>query len=212
MKRAAIVILAVLACFSMAGCSMLERSYVSVQPHSSSYYESEDRSVLRAETYQDLVNDLLLLIGERAEEGAIWLYAGEELSDVTAAVERACQEVQEETPLGSYAVEYMTYTVSESTRAYVDIRLTIDYRRSAEEMAGVVNITGVSALRDLLDVAAGNGAKQLAVQPGSFYGGAEEVYTIVSEVAANHESSGHWQVNFYPNEAEAGIVEILLSE
>lgn len=45
------------------GCaSFLERDYSVVQPHSSTYYESEDRSVLRAESYQDLVNDLMLLL------------------------------------------------------------------------------------------------------------------------------------------------------
>ena len=59
------------------GCaSFLERDYSVVQPHSSTYYESEDRSVLRAESYQDLVNDLMLLLTGGAREGTIWLYAG----------------------------------------------------------------------------------------------------------------------------------------
>ena len=53
------------------GCaSFLERDYSVVQPHSSTYYESEDRSVLRAESYQDLVNDLMLLLtGGRKNKG-----------------------------------------------------------------------------------------------------------------------------------------------
>ena len=212
MKRAVILILVLLMCFSTTGCSMLERSYTSVQPHSSSYYESEDKSVLRAETYQDLVNDLLVLVGEHAEEGTIWLYAAEEMGDVQQAVDAACQEVQNETPIGSYAVEYMTYTISDTNRNYIDLQLTINYRRSGEQMERLVNVTGVTALRDLLAAAAENGASEIAVQLANFYSGAAAVYTIVDEVAAAQETGASWQVQFYPDEERAGIVEIIMGE
>lgn len=212
MKRGIILLLAGLMCFSTTGCSMLERSYTSVQPHSSSYYESEDKSVLRAETYQDVVNDLLVLVGERAEEGTIWLYADEGLGDVQQAVDAACQEVQNETPLGSYAVEYMTFTLSDNNRNYIDVQLTISYRRSDEQMGRLVNVTGVTALRDLLTAAAENGASELAVQLGNFNSDASAVYAIVDEVAAAQEGGVNWQVQFYPDEQRAGIVEILMEE
>ena len=212
MKRAAILLLVLLMCLGMTGCSMLERSYTSVQPHSSSYYESEDKSVLRAETYQDLVNDLLVLVGEHREEGTIWLYADEALGDVQQAVDAACQEVQSETPMGSYAVEYMTYTVSDTTRNYIDLQLTISYRRSAEQMDRLVNVTGVVALRDLLTAAAESGAGEMAVQLANFYSDAAAIYAIVDEVAATQEGGASWQVAFYPDEARAGIVEIVMGE
>lgn len=76
------VLAAVLAALTLllSGCgSLLERDYSVVRPHSSTYYESEDRSVLRAESYQDLVNDLLLLLTGGAKEGTVWLYAGRSL-------------------------------------------------------------------------------------------------------------------------------------
>ena len=211
MKKIVVLAMVCLLCFVAVGCSMLERSYSSVQPHISSYYESEDQSVLRAETYQDLVNDLLLLIGERAEEGTIWLYAADALGDVQQAVERACQEVQNETPMGAYAVEYMTYALEETSVTHIDVKLTIGYRRTQQQMDSMVNITGIAALRDLLTAAAGNRASELAVQLGNFYNDPEEIYAIVSEVAAEH-NGGHWQVQFYPDEARAGIVEILMEE
>jgi len=212
MKRVLILLLVLLMCFGMTGCSMLERSYTSVQPHSSSYYESEDKSVLRAETYQDLVNDLLVLVGEHREEGTIWLYADEALGDVQQAVDAACQEVQSETPMGSYAVEYMTYTISDTTRNYIDLQLTISYRRSAEQMDRLVNVTGVVALRDLLTAAAESGAGEMAVQLANFYSDAAAIYAIVDEVAATQEGGASWQVAFYPDEARAGIVEIVMGE
>ena len=109
------VLAAVLAALTLllSGCgSLLERDYSVVRPHSSTYYESEDRSVLRAESYQDLVNDLLLLLTGGAKEGTVWLYAGSEPMDASAAAERACKEVQQETPLGAHFVFTSSYMLS----------------------------------------------------------------------------------------------------
>ena len=73
MKKALLAALLAALMLVCTGCaSFLERDYSVVQPHSSTYYESEDRSVLRAESYQDLVNDLMLLLTGGAREGTIW--------------------------------------------------------------------------------------------------------------------------------------------
>ena len=46
---------------SLTGCSaLLERNYATVEPHSSKFWESEAAGTLRAENYQDIVNDLLI--------------------------------------------------------------------------------------------------------------------------------------------------------
>ncbi len=45
-------------------CALLERSYSTAEPHSSKYWESEAAGTLRAENNQDIVNDLLILIGQ----------------------------------------------------------------------------------------------------------------------------------------------------
>ena len=63
--------------------------------------------------------------------------------------------MQKETPLGAYAVEYLTYTVDETPRNYDAIQLTVGYRRTAAQVAGIVHITSTSALGDLLREAAG---------------------------------------------------------
>ena len=94
----------------------------------------------------------------------------------------------------------------------MDVKLTISYRRSAEQMGRLVNVTGVTALRDLLTAAAENGASELAVQLGNFNSDAAAVYAIVDEVAAAQEGGASWQVAFYPDEARAGIVEIVMGE
>ncbi len=208
-------IMALALAFAMAlplsGCGLLERGYGRVEPHSSSYYESGAANVLRAENNQDLVNDLLVLIGDYAAEGTIWLYPGEEALKAEQAIEDACQEVQRETPMGSYAVEYMTYTVSDDNRAYSEIKLTIGYRRTEAELKSIVHATSVSALHTLLTAAAGNDAAELVVQVGYFDDQAQEVRDIVTQVQQEQgREPKQWQVNFYPNETSAGIIEILM--
>ena len=53
MKKALLAALLAALMLLLTGCgSILEREYSVVQPHSSTYYESEDRSVLRAAKLQ----------------------------------------------------------------------------------------------------------------------------------------------------------------
>ena len=205
-------IIAILLCgiLCLTGCgSFLDREYSSIQPHSSSYYESEDQSVLRAEGYQDLVNDLLVLVGNHAAEGTIWLYAAGEEPDAAASIENACRELQQETPMGSYAVDYVTYTIDEDSRNYSEIRLTIGYRRTAEQIANMVHATSISALGNLLSAAAESGRTELVMQVGYFEQQEQEVYDIVSTVAAE-QSLGRTTVNFYPETGNVGIIEVLM--
>lgn len=196
----------------LTGCSLLERSYSSVERHSSSYYESEDKDVLQPENYQDLVNALLLLVDDHAAEGTIWLSDSSAIPDPEAAIEKACQEVQRETPMGAYAVEYITYTVSQDNRSHSEIKLSLSYRRTEAQIKGIVHATSISALHALLTAAAEGGADELVVQVGYFEDQAQEVLDIVAQVEQEQawDAAGVWQTTFYPNESTAGIVEILI--
>ena len=209
MAAAVLVAAAVLLC----GCSsFLYREYSVVEPHSSTYYENED--VLRAESYQDMVNDPLILVGEQEKEGTIWLYPNKEMGDIAALVQQACREVQQETPLGTYAVDYLTYTLDMTPRNHVSVALTIGYRRTAAQMDAMVHTTSISALPDLLAAAAENGAAELTVQVSYFDRQEEEVRAIVADVQSRRGGSDQesWQVNFYPNGSNAEIIEIILEK
>ena len=198
----------------LTGCSFLNRSYSNVSPHSAAYYESEDRSVLRAESYQDLVNDLLVIVQANGESGTIWLYTGPESLDAESAVSRACQEVQRETPMGAYAVDYMTYTVNEDAGTYSEIVLEIRYRRTPAQIAAIVHTTSVAALYDLLSAAADAGADALVMQVDYYHGQEQEVRDIVAQVHQERQlpEETTWQVYFYPNPQQAGIIEIIMDE
>src|SRR5574344_495187 len=91
----------------LSGCgSFLNREYSDVSPHSAGYYESADKTILRAEDRQDLVNDVLLLVSDYATGGTVWLYNCNSTAEADDIVSGACQEVQRETAMGAYALDY----------------------------------------------------------------------------------------------------------
>lgn len=123
-KRVLPLLLAALLCLTGCG-SFLQREWYEVKDHSPNNYEGNGRDALQADTYQDLVNNILILVGNHTAEGTIWLYYAQEDLDAAVAMERACQEVEHETPVGSYAVEYLQYTVDDSARNYSEIVVTM---------------------------------------------------------------------------------------
>ena len=202
-----------LAALLLTGCTpLLAREYSTTEPHSSKFWESEAAGTLRAENYQDIVNDLLLLIGQHTESAAIRLYNFEDEVSVADTLERAAVEIQEQTPLGAYAVTYIT-TSSQSQRGYYEIAVKIGYRRSAEQIQSVVNATRPEAVSSLLEAALNDGRTELAVRIG--YWGQNGQSDIESAVARIREEWGltekmPWLVNYYPEEGPVGLVEFLL--
>ena len=201
-----------LACLLLSGCaSLLERTYTTVEPHSSRFWESEAADTLRAENYQDIVNDLLILIGQHTETAALRLY---NFGETTAAdaLERAAAEVQQETPLGAYAVEFITSS-SQSQRGYCEASIQIGYRRTAEQIQGVVNATSPEAVHSLLDAALKEEKTELAIRV-SYWGddGRERVESAIEQIreAWGLTAAPEWQVAYYPLTGQPGLVEVVM--
>lgn len=213
-KRKAALAWVLAACLTLTGCSsLLNREYSTVEAHSKKYWESEAADTLRAETYQDIVNDLLLLVGQHTDDASVRLYNFTDDASVSDALERAGAEVQQETPLGAYAVDYIT-SESKAQRGYYELTIHIAYRRTADQLQSIVNATSTSALPDLLGSALTLGKPELVVRIGYWgEGSAQTVRQIVSDVRSEHgvPEERIWNVNFYPNEASAGIVEFLMT-
>ena len=209
------VLTALCACLLLAGCaSLLEREYSVVEPHSSKFWESEAAGTLRAENYQDIVNDLLLLIGEHTERATIRLYNFEEDMAVGDILDRAITEIRHETPLGAYAVEFITSSY-QSQRGYYEISVQISYRRTIEQIQTVVNATSTEALGSLLETALDNDRSELAVRIGYWrIDDHQRVRTIMEEVRQNREIGEEtpWAVLYYPDEGPAGLVEFILKD
>lgn len=197
----------------LTGCaSLLERQYSTVEPHSSKFWESEAAGTLRAENHQDIVNDLLLLIGQHTESATIRLYNFEDDMAVAETLERATSEIQQETPMGAYAVEFITSS-SQAQRGYYEVSVQISYRRTAEQIQTVVNATSTEALSSLLETALDNGQTELAVRIGYWRG--EDRQRVAEITAQLREERGladtpPWGVYYYPAEGPAGLLEFVL--
>ncbi len=204
--------LALAACL-LTGCSaLLERTYSTAEPHSSKFWESEAAGTLRAENHQDVVNDLLLLVGRHQETATLRLYEFKSDLAVSDTLERAAAEVQQETPMGAYAVEYIT-TSSHAQRGYYEVAVRIGYRRTLEQLQAVVNATSPEALYSLLAAALDEGKTELAVRMG-YWGenGGTRVEESMQQLREERELTETipWVVNYYPEEQDPGLVEFLL--
>lgn len=201
-------------CLTLSGCGgnvVLERSYSVSTPHSEVYWENEGADTLRADSYQDLVNALLLLLGEHSEEGVVRIYSEE---DAAAMAEQACKEVQEETALGAYLLDYISYTDTQE-RAYYEMHVRLGYRRTAEEQAGIITATSTEALPDLLRLTAREGTlSRIAVRFTYFTADRDGIRDMVRSVQEEVDTgfTEPWQVNFYPDTDDVGIVEVVLRE
>ena len=197
----------------LTGCTpLLEREYSTTEPHSSKFWESEAAGTLRAENYQDIVNDLLLLIGQHTDDAALRLYNFKDDVSVADTLGRAAVEIQEQTPLGAYAVAYIT-TSSQSQRGYYEIAVKIGYRRTAEQIQAVVNATRPEAVSSLLESALDDGRTELAVRIGYWNeDSASRVEQTVEEIREKWDltETPPWTVANYPAEGKAGQLEFIM--
>ena len=194
----------------LSGCSLLERSWSDVRPHSAAYWENRDTDTLKAENYQDLVNALLLLVGEHAEGGTVRLYISDTAKREGMA-ERACSEVQKETAVGSYLLDYIAFS-EEAEEEYIEIRVSIGYCRSADEQKALLHATTDEAIPDLLRAAAKEKNSSIAVQVSDFSASGPEFEAEVDAVRQECGAQQPWRISFYPGPESPGIVEILLGE
>jgi len=201
------------ACVLLCGCSsILNREYSTVEAHSSHFWESEAAGTLRAESYQDVVNDLLLLIGQHTETAVIRLYNYNDLT-VSDLLEKAASEVQQETPLGNYAVEYITSS-STAQRGYYELSVQIGYRRTENQIQAVVNATSTAGLSALLESALNDGKQELAVRIGYW---SDSDYTEVTQTVADVRAAAgltdtpEWTISYYPAQGPVGLIEFNLN-
>ncbi|MEA4992765.1 MAG: hypothetical protein VB060_02865 [Oscillibacter sp.] len=212
MKQKLCLLLAL--CVLLTGCaSLLDREYSTAEPHSNKFWESEATGTLRAENYQDIVNDLMLLIGRHTDQAVIRFYSYNDSVSVADALEKAAAEVQQETALGSYALEYITSS-STVQRGYYELSVQLGYRRTAEQIASIVNATSAAALQSLLEAALDDGKTELAVRVGYWRtedraGVNQTVEALRVERELTH--TPEWSISYYPAEGSVELIEFNLA-
>ena len=129
-------------------------------------------------------------------------------------LEQATTEIQQETSMGAYAVEYITAS-SRAQRGYYEISLQISYRRTAEQIQAVVNATSTEALPALLETALDEGRTELAVRIG--YWGENDQARVEEAVAQLREERGltetpAWTISYYPPSGQVGLIEFVMGQ
>ncbi len=205
-------------CLLTSGCAaLLNRSYSTEAPHEPFSDEEKNSDILRAETYQGLVSALLEFVSRGAGEGTIRLYnySGSAESDLDAAY----LELTHQDPLGAYAVDYITYDLNR-VMSYYEVQLRkIVYRKTPEQMAAIVSVTGISAIAgELREVLAD--FRQEAVFRVSYFDEGTTAEAIAGMVREAYDEAPEAafglpkvQVEIYPKEAvgQQRIVEIRLT-
>lgn len=193
--------LILLVSLTLSGCaSLLERSYSSVEPYTARYWDSGAEDTLKAESYQDLVNSLLMLIEQRSEEVVIRYYAPDGTDGYAQAVS-AKHEVQNETLLGSYLLSSLTVMYSEND-GYCTLTYNMTYRENVQDPAALMALTDSQSLVDLLRLAVREGHASLTAQFISKVS-REEVLEAVNSL---------WQELYLDELEESGALEPHLPE
>ncbi len=228
-------------CLLLCGCSLLEREYRSLEPHSHSYREDADKNAFRANNYQDLVNAILLMAEDRQERGQIHIYE-EDAGTIRDMLWNARDEVLQQTPAGAYALEKLTWE-SQAQRDYWEADLSLTYRRTEAEEDAIIDASSSNAVYDLIPFALEEQRQCLAVRFVHLAQTPEELTTgilalqdpqepaeestapeeppaeeapseedLPEEAPPAGEGTPPWRVYLYPNNENAGIVEIFFWE
>lgn len=203
---------------ALSGCTaMLERSHVSSTAHVDYAVEAGDDSILRAETYQGLVNSLRYFIDGHRSGGVIRLYnyTGDVETDLAAARDEVLQD-----PVGAFAVGSLS---CDSTRilTYYEVKLTIRYTRTAREVEAIPEVVGLSGVQQELSRLV-NERQRSAVFMASYFSGdgglveklfVESVYNAPALFCypAGPETDLKYQISLYPETGTRRIVEVKVS-
>lgn len=199
----------------LSGCSaMLEREYQSVEPHVRLSVAEDDSNAVWAESYSELQGAILAQVKTHQEVGVIRLKNWK--GDVEEQLTRACDEVSHSDPLGAYAVDRIQHSYTRMV-SYYEATITIDFRRTAEQIAAVTTVTGSGAIRAELVDALDGFITETAFQINYFdeTQDADYIRNLIREAYYDLPAAAlgmpEAQVNLYPDAGSRRVVEVLLT-
>lgn len=212
MRKQVLAIVLLLA-LSLSGCaSLLTQSYVAVTPHDKQPAAEVDSSAIRVEDYPQLVSAILYLVSQGEEEGILRLH--NYLQDVRADLAAACDEVSHEDPLGAYAVDGINFSFKRIV-TYYEATVAISYRRTPEQIAAVVPVTGSGAIRAVLGDTLAAFAPEVALRVNYFGEDAEYIESLVRrayyDAPAYAQGLPEAEVRLYPETGTQRVVEVVLT-
>lgn len=213
LRRIAAFFAAAALAISLCGCST-SGEYSSIKPHFEQSTDLTgtdiDETNLTASDYTSLRSLILRLVENSVENATITItdYTGDVQSDVLSA----CREVQTDTPLGVYAVEYMSYECVRILSHY-EAMIDITYRRTPEEIAALTSVTSVAEFRAAFSHALATHTSSLSMLIRYYY---SEQYTpadvldsLLLQNPAQFVAYPAITVTHYPDDRSTGWSNIL---
>ena len=132
MKRVCYILVAAVLCAMLGGCGFwMDGEYVSVKPHMEQTFQS-DEEVIEVSTFMQMRDALCELVNTGTESGIISASSFNE-GTMHYYVDTAIDYVANQTPIGAYAVDKITYEIG-TNRGVSVIAFTIHYRHNRSEI------------------------------------------------------------------------------
>ena len=197
------ILLLLLALLLLGGCRRLaEGEYQVISDHVETSQNPETSGrIYEVHTYSSLKRAVQELVNARAEDGVIRAveYSGIIRDDVS----KVCLEVTRSSPIGAYAVDYMTHTVSRIL-TYEEISIHIHYKLSPEEINAVRSVSSLNDFWLRVDEGLDSGAEFMALQVVTLAVNDRNIRNYISTYYQQHPdillSLPDVSVSFYPSE------------
>ena len=187
----------------LCGCARLaEGEYQVVTDHVETSMNPETTGrVYEVHTYSGLKRAIQDLVNTGVEDGIV--RAAEYSGIVRDDVSKACLEVARSTPMGTYAVDYMTHSVTRIL-SYDEVSIHIQYKLSRKEIADVRSVTSLVDFFARIDEGLDSGSEYLALQVVTLSINDRTIKSHVSGYYQQHPDSllslPDVSVSFYPSE------------
>lgn len=194
----------------LTGCSsLIPNEYLVVSPHANSGVQAADADAVTAENYLSLKNAILNLVCTGQTEGVIRVtnYDGDVSSDLAEAAYEVCKQ----DPLGAYAVDYMTHSCTQIV-SYYEIRISITFRRTVEEIARIQSISTQYQLQERLQYALDRYSSRLTLRLSNYRGQDQDISDYVANYCAANPATimetPSVSVSVFPESGSVRILEI----
>ncbi len=140
--------LALSLCLLCSCAGIIEGEYTSSQPHQSAATGGEQTSQLTLEVTEE--DDIIPLLTQFVKEGVTYGTLRFTYEDgVEDRLSRACIEFQTETPLGAYAVKYLSYSLNRIV-SYYEADISIIYSHTLQEIENIKSFSTFQQVSDSL--------------------------------------------------------------
>ena len=209
-KRLISLMLCAVMLVTVCGCaSLLEGDHLDISVHEEEPDAANTDTVLAVTDFDELTEAVLSLVKKRQETGVIRFFNYD--GDVGSDVEQACLDVSYNTPMGMYAVYYMSNTINRIV-SYYDAEITITYKRSKSQIDSIVTAATLSSVKLKISGAMRDYTGYLAIDTTVSDFTKDDLVGYIEELYYGNPESfvilPELKINLYPEEGAERIVEM----